>query len=102
MQVARVPATIQVQPYDAFGGGSSQAPQTCVCSRGAASALYGSIQMLIGFLGSALVGGIHGSGELILSVGYVVFGVFAFFVYWSTLYGNLEKTSNLQERSSII
>ena len=46
--------------------------------RGAASALYGSIQMLIGFLGSALVGVIHGPGELILSGGYLLFGALAF------------------------
>lgn len=63
--------------------------------RGAASALYGSIQMLIGFVGSVLVSSAHGSGELNLSVGYICFGLCAFFTYWGTLYGKLEKTSNL-------
>ncbi len=71
--------------------------------RGAAGALYGSFQMLVAFLVSAITGLLSYNGVLVLTVSYCTLGVLGMVIYWclfqektlkSTLIESLLKKPN--------
>ncbi|OGO91453.1 MAG: hypothetical protein A3F10_02210 [Coxiella sp. RIFCSPHIGHO2_12_FULL_42_15] len=56
--------------------------------RGAASALFGSFQMLIAFFCSAVVGAIALNGVMILAMAYLILGTFGVITYFTVLAKN--------------
>jgi len=67
--------------------------------RGAAGALYGSFQMLVSFVASALLGGMAGEGVSLLGGAYIILAIFALLSYFLLVKPQVFKLKSSETKS---